>query len=338
MNQKYAVIGIAALVLVGAVLLMNLPARAPAPAGGLAAAEPAGKSEIEGGIQTGIAPQAPAATPRPTANSGRVVFGVTDETAALGSFKSLFITVRELRVHSPQSGWVTVVNAPKRFDLLALDRSGTIALLSDANIREGNYGKISFTVGGIEITGFDGSSRSAKLPSGNLSFLISIEVRRGEATGVILDFDAAKSLHVTGDGEYLFFPVVSATSRGKAIINIGRDTTVNVVSGTVVNRATVGMDENGEVKENFELHPAIRLEYVGNVLKSRDFQLSEEGLAVPASRALELAIGGGHASAILTMKLVSSAGKPTWKMRGTKGTQQVNLEVSAETGAVNAVK
>ncbi|MDO8626106.1 MAG: hypothetical protein Q7K39_01445 [Candidatus Magasanikbacteria bacterium] len=62
---------------------------------------------------------------------------------------------------------------------------------------------------------------------------------------VKLDFIADQSLHLTGNGKFIFAPVVKLESRSKADVQVGSDDSVAVSGDDVDSEATVSMDLKG---------------------------------------------------------------------------------------------
>jgi hypothetical protein len=54
----------------------------------------------------------------------------------------------------------------------------------------------------------DGVMKSLQIPSEKIKVLGGFEVKDGETTTVLLDFDAEKSLVLRGNGEWLLKPVI----------------------------------------------------------------------------------------------------------------------------------
>jgi len=64
------------------------------------------------------------------------------------------------------------------------------------------------TIDIVQVKIGDGDLQPAVLPSGKLKFVRPFEVFDGETTIILLDFDADKSVKVTGDGKVIVKPVV----------------------------------------------------------------------------------------------------------------------------------
>jgi plastocyanin len=129
---------------------------------------------------------------------------------------------------------------------------------------EGRYTQLRLNVTSLRVFK-DSRIHEAKLPSGELKFVRGFDVRAGETTAITLDFDAEKSLHETGAGQYIFLPVIR--------LDITHDADVVPAEG---GRARIkgtaessehAMNEKGEVgpKETHRVPPdkEVRLEEPG---------------------------------------------------------------------------
>lgn len=101
--------------------------------------------------------------------------------------------------------WITVVEGPKTFDLVALD--GVEAVLGESELAAGKYGQIRLEVGQVELVTPDGSF-TARVPGSTLKLVGGFEIEAGAVTGVTIDFDLDRSLVEQGNGGFLFKPVV----------------------------------------------------------------------------------------------------------------------------------
>ncbi len=162
-------------------------------------------------------PQATAA-PTPTADasgdssadettSGSLQVRVTD---APGDATSVLVTVSSVQINvqgaaDDAASWITVVEGPKTFDLVALD--GVEAVLGESELAAGKYGQVRLEVGEVELVTPDGTF-TARVPSGTLKPVGGFDIEAGAVTGATIDFDLDKSLVEQGNGGFLFKPVV----------------------------------------------------------------------------------------------------------------------------------
>lgn len=171
---------------------------------------------------SGVEPTSSVATARPTAAPAATAEtnGATDEgefgslqvrvTDAPGDATAVLVTVSSVQVNvqdasDEDESWITVVEGPETFDLVALD--GIEAVLGESELSAGQYGQIRLEVGEVEVVTPDGSF-TARVPSGTLKLVGGFEIVAGEVTGVTIDFDLDRSLVEQGNGGFLFKPVV----------------------------------------------------------------------------------------------------------------------------------
>ncbi len=197
---------------------------------------------------------------------GRVVFSVTDAAASatVEDATEILVTIDKLEVHSSASGWVTLSTQVKQYELLELKASGASALLADANLAAGTYEQIRLHVSKVEVT-VDGEVQEAKLPSNSLKIVGNFTVVAGETTTLSLDFEADKSLHRTGNGKYIFAPVILLEVRDKAEVEIDTDGEVIVRGGDVETHSRSGMDEKGESRADFQLEGKLEIDDNGMI-------------------------------------------------------------------------
>jgi len=195
---------------------------------------------------------------------GRVVFSVTDAAANMSNISEITMTINKVEMHSTAEGWVTIESSNKAFNLLALKAGGEHAFAGDATVAAGTYDQVQVGISKIIVTTTDGKTAEAKLPSGELRINSTVVIVEGQTSTVSLDFIADASLHVTGQGGYIFAPVVQAESRSNAAATVSSDNKVTVTGGTVVSLVNVGVDISGEVKANFKIDPKTKLDLESN--------------------------------------------------------------------------
>ena len=134
---------------------------------------------------------------------GKLVVNVTDPPPP--DMDSVMVEVAKLEVHKAGGTWTTVAEDMEPFDLKVLeDRE---ELLASAIVDAGIYTQIRLSV--VSVTIWVGEEEHvAKVPSGKIKLVGSFEVVEGEETEVTLDFIGAQSVHVTGNGQYIFKPVI----------------------------------------------------------------------------------------------------------------------------------
>lgn len=181
-----------------------------------------------------------------TIENGRAVFLITDAAADMGTVTSVKITVDSVSAHSQTEGWVTVSSTPKTYDLLQLKAEGSKVLLADVTLKDGDYEQVRLDVSKVVVTDAQGE-HEAKLPSGELKIVGNFSVKPNMTAAVTFDFIADESLHITGNGKYIFAPVVQLETHENADVEIKADSKVEIKSGNVKTNIKVGMDLDGNV-------------------------------------------------------------------------------------------
>ena len=141
----------------------------------------------------------------PVAYAGILEVRVTD--APTHNVSAVNITVSNIEVHKTEgeTEWLSVIKGDKSFDLLKL--RGVEEVLGSKEIETGNYTQIRMDVKDVIVT-IDGEQQNAVLPSGKLKLLCSFEIERDKTTVLTLDFDANKSVVITGSDKVIFKPVI----------------------------------------------------------------------------------------------------------------------------------
>ncbi len=165
----------------------------------------------------------PAPTPTP---SGTLQVYVTDAPPR-DEVTSIMVTVTEVQVHKAvaeqeqeqeqtQQGedeWITIDindNATP-FDLLQI--KGIEQFLGASEVAAGKYTQVRLVVDTIQVALGGGELQDATVPSKELKIVRLFDVIAGEATTLILDFEADKMVTVTGSGKIIVKPVVKLTVR-----------------------------------------------------------------------------------------------------------------------------
>lgn len=122
---------------------------------------------------------------------------------------------------SPDSndGWRTLKLASDPeplppFDLLALQGDLKALLAKAEDLPAGKYTQIRLEISLVQVV-LEGDLLTridAKLPSNTLKFVHPFEIVDGETTELTFDFDALKSIHQTGKGDYMCKPVITITT------------------------------------------------------------------------------------------------------------------------------
>ena len=199
-----------------------------------------------GCIQNGSQVQGGNQQPSYSGGNGRVVLGITDAAANMGSVSSVMVTIDSVQVQSASQGWVTLSSTPTTYDLMKLKADGSTALLADAQVPEGNYSQIRLHISQVTVTDASGT-HEAKLPSGELKIVGGIGVKANTTATATFDFIADESLHTTGNGQYILAPVIQVETRDDARAEVSGDGRVSINGGRIRSSSKVGMDINGNV-------------------------------------------------------------------------------------------
>lgn len=203
-----------------------------------------------------------------TANTtGRVVFSVSDAAVDMKTISEVNMTVSSMDIHSQAKGWVTVSSTPHTYSLLDLNAKNESKVFADFQAAAGTYDMVRLGVDKIIVKTKAGATEEAKLPSGELKINTTLVVKDNATSSANFDFMTDKSLHMTGNGSYIFAPVVKTETRSDASATVGSDDTVKIKGGHVDTNTTVGMDIDGSVKVNFELKADEKLDVINNTIK-----------------------------------------------------------------------
>ncbi|MCX6771254.1 MAG: DUF4382 domain-containing protein [Candidatus Micrarchaeota archaeon] len=179
-------------------------------------------------------------------SQGRVVFTMTDAAADMGAVASVKVTVDSLEVQNATGGWIIVASPPYTYDLLQLKASGSQPLMADASLAAGAYGQVRMHISKVVIADSSGE-HEATLPSGDLKIIGGFMVKANSTTVVNFDFQADKSVHVTGNGKYILAPVVHMQGLDGAEVDTSSKWNVKVIGGRISTDTEVGMGADGKV-------------------------------------------------------------------------------------------
>ncbi len=169
-------------------------------------------------------------------NTGKAQMNV-HLTDAPGDYDEVNIDVQGLRIHyTPASDtaadgqWIDLPVEPTRVNLLDFT-NGIDTLLSSAELDPGHYRELRLILGSDNDVVVDSMSHNLKVPSGQQSgykIKFSTDLEAGEELDVVVDFDAARSVHKAGNsGKYILKPVL------KAFIDDAEEAETGSVIGTV---------------------------------------------------------------------------------------------------------
>ena len=107
------------------------------------------------------------------------------------------------------TGWVTLIDEPKTFDLVQI--TGLEEVLGTADVAPGVYSQVRLNVEEVVVK-LSGVDIPAKVPNEKLRIVGHFSAVAGETTILTLDFDAGKSVVVTGK-DVIVKPVIKLLVR-----------------------------------------------------------------------------------------------------------------------------
>ena len=104
--------------------------------------------------------------------------------------------------------WIIINNETQTFDLLTLT-NGITSILGEKELEAGHYTQIRLQITEAEIA-VDGTTYPLTIPSGTVKFVSGFDIVSETSTELIIDFDAARSVHTTGGNksEYKLIPTI----------------------------------------------------------------------------------------------------------------------------------
>lgn len=143
---------------------------------------------------------------------------------APAAFDSVIIVVDSVEVHmeseaddsigedstNDDGGWKTVNTTPATYDLLTL-QNGVAAVLGDTLLPAGHYTQIRLMIGKGSYVVADGMRHDLTIPSGfetGIKLINEFTIQTNQVYRLTLDFDAAHSIIVTGNGKYMLKPTI----------------------------------------------------------------------------------------------------------------------------------
>ena len=155
----------------------------------------------------------PAVSPVPAEKPSTLEIRATDDPPPK-DVTEILVTVSNIEVNmateDEAGGWITVVSEPKTFDLIKI--AGIEEILGSVELTPGQYNQIRLNVEKVDVT-LEGTVTAASVPSGKLRLPGGFNVAAGETTIVTLDFDAGKSVVVTGNKRVMVKPVIKLLTR-----------------------------------------------------------------------------------------------------------------------------
>ncbi len=137
---------------------------------------------------------------------------LTDSPAEYEEVMIDILRVEVNRSTSGDSGWFILSDTPMRIDLLSLV-NGVDTLLGEADLTPGSYRQMRLILGSQNTVTVNGVVHNLTTPSAQQSGLklnINTQLEGGVTYDILLDFDAAKSIVLTGgpNAKYILKPTI----------------------------------------------------------------------------------------------------------------------------------
>jgi len=146
---------------------------------------------------------------------GTLVVRLMDAPAA---YEAVNIAVDSVRVDVESGdslkGWYTISHSPATYDLLDYV-NGKDTVIAEGAIPPGYYSQLRLYIGTGSNVVRDGLTHPLEVPSGSQSGLklnIQTTILAGVQYVLTLDFDAGRSIVVTGNGRYMLKPVIKTVA------------------------------------------------------------------------------------------------------------------------------
>ena len=149
-------------------------------------------------------------------------------TDAPGDFESVNLVITQVSAHiadgtsgdefassdtsdtSGTSGWIVLNDTPATYDLLTL-QNGVFVTIGTGKVPAGHYTQVRLKLGAGSNVVVNGVTYPLTVPSGlqtGLKLVGSFDVPADGLVDLALDFDAARSIHQNGAGNYMLRPTV----------------------------------------------------------------------------------------------------------------------------------
>lgn len=141
-------------------------------------------------------------------------------TDAPGDFQQVNVEVISVQVHysnekNEDKAWVSLATNAGIYDLLTLQNDITAVLAPDTKIPAGGIDQMRLVLGAKNTVMIDSLVFDLKTPSAmqsGLKFNINAFLQADETYDVLIDFDAAKSIVIEGNGSFSLKPVIRVES------------------------------------------------------------------------------------------------------------------------------
>ncbi|MGE5438193.1 MAG: DUF4382 domain-containing protein [Syntrophothermus sp.] len=188
-------------------------------------------------------------------NEGRIKINMVDAPA---SYDAVMIDVVRVEVHksgsAEEDGWIVLNEINAHYDLLQLT-NGASVVLGDRPLEVGKYTQIRLILGNDNYVMENNVRHNLTIPSGQqtgIKLNHNFDIEADNLYELYLDFNADKSINITGTGEYKLSPVIrveavvtSGTISGK-ILPLDANATISTIVGADI--VTTTPDAEGNFK------------------------------------------------------------------------------------------
>jgi hypothetical protein len=157
-------------------------------------------------------------------NTGELTLSITDAPIDNTDIEGVYLTVTDIQYHKNDSDWTSFegFNGPQLFNILELTE-GESAMMGTFSLEAGHYTQLRFFVDapeenvsnpvnpGCYITFKDDSEEPLFVPSGSVSGWKGVgafDVPLNGTVEITADFDARKSIFISGAGRYILVPTI----------------------------------------------------------------------------------------------------------------------------------
>ncbi len=144
----------------------------------------------------------------PRGQTGQLRLLLTD--APLAGVDAVNVTISRIEVHHADIGWMLFSDTPQTFDLLALHDLSAALGLADLPVGEYNQIRLILTDAEVVIDGVAEPLVCGSCGNSGLKLVHNFTIAPDTVTTLLLDFDAAESVHQAGD-KYILHPVIKIT-------------------------------------------------------------------------------------------------------------------------------
>lgn len=112
--------------------------------------------------------------------------------------------------------WITIGLSDNATEFNLMDIEGIEKYIGTKAVEEGKYTQVRLVVSNAQVQlgeGEDAVLKDATVPSGELKIVRAFDVIAGETTSLVLDFDAARMVTVSGAGRVIVKPVINLKVR-----------------------------------------------------------------------------------------------------------------------------